>query len=411
MRIAYLTGEYPRATDTWIQREVASLRDQGVEVHTFSVRDPGPGHVVGPEQASERERTTYLLPAGPGRLALTHLRLATRAPGRYGRALALALRTRRPGLRGLAYQLAYFAEAGLLASTLRRRGVQHLHNHFGDSSCTVAMLTSALSGIPFSFTLHGPGIFFEAYTWRLDEKLTRATFCACISYFCRSQAAFFAPQDRWDRLHIVHCGITPDMYRPAEHRPTDTPRLLFVARIAKVKGLDVLMEALPAVVAAHPGVHLDIVGDGPDRAALEQLVATRGLSGHVSFLGYRSQAEVAALLAGTDVFVLPSFAEGVPVTLMEAMGAHVPVVATQVGGVSELVDDGVNGFIVRPGDPESLADRIVTLLDDPGRRAEMGAAGRRTVEAEFDNATEASRLRVLFEHALANRRAPLRPVP
>jgi glycosyltransferase involved in cell wall biosynthesis len=409
-RVAYLTGEYPRATDTWIQREVASLRELGVSVDTFSVRDPGPAHEVGPEQVEARASTTYLLPATPTSIVGAHIGLMLRSPRRYVRGLRLAWSTRRPGIRGLAYQLAYFAEAGLLARQLRARKIEHLHNHFGDSSCSVSMLTSELSGVPFSFTLHGPGIFFEAHTWRLDEKLSRASFCACISYFCRSQAAIFAPQQRWDRLHIVHCGIEPERYEPSAHLG-DPPRLLFVGRIAKVKGVAVLLEAMSKLSETHPVLQLDIVGDGPDRPEMERNVAELGLSDRVTFLGYRSQAEVAELLETTDVFVLPSFAEGVPVTLMEAMGAAVPVVTTQVGGITELVVDGETGFIVRPGDPDVLADRIARLVDDPELRRRMGRRGREVVEADFTNRTEASRLKSLFEHSRAGRRAPLRPLP
>jgi glycosyltransferase involved in cell wall biosynthesis len=414
-RVAYLTGEYPRATDTWIQREIASLRQRGMEVDSFAVRRPGDEHMVGPEQRAERDTTTYLYPrlrtAG---LALTHLWLLARSPRRYLGGLRLAWSTRRPGIAGTAFQLMYFLEAGLLAGLLRRRRIGHLHNHLGDSSCSVAMLAAQLGGFGFSFTLHGPGIFFEPYTWRLDAKLARARFCTCISYFCRSQAAIFASPDDLDRLHIVHCGVDPAALGRRVHSNEGEAgggHLLFVARLAELKGVSVLLDAMAIVIKTHPGTHLTILGDGPARARFEQLSRELGLDQAVTFAGYRSQAEVAQHLSGTDVFVLPSYAEGVPVTLMEALGSAVPVVATQVGGVSELVEHGVSGFVVRPGDADQLAQRLCELIADPELRQQFGDAGREVVTREFSNDIEAGRLQALFANAVAGHPSPLRPAP
>ncbi len=409
-RVAYLTGEYPRATDTWMQREVAALRRQGVEVDFFAVRRPGDEHMVGPEQRAEREATTYLYPRlRPLPLLVAHLGLLVRSPRRYLDTLRLALATRRSGLRGTAYQLVYFLEAGLLAREVRRRRLTHLHNHLGDSSATVAMLAAEVGDFDFSLTLHGPGIFFEPYTWRLDEKLARCRFCVCISWFCRSQAAIFTPPERLDRLHIVHCGIDAAALTPVEHEGEGT-RLLFVARLAELKGLSVLLQSLVTVVERHPAVQLTVVGDGPERDRFEALARELGLEKSVNFVGYRSQAEVAAHLAETDVFVLPSYAEGVPVTLMEALGSAVPVVGTQVGGVSELVDHGVNGYIVRPGDGDELTGRLLELVADPDLRRRFGEAGRERVLAEFDNDIESARLARLFHDAAHGITTDLRPV-
>ncbi|MGI9616402.1 MAG: glycosyltransferase family 4 protein [Acidimicrobiales bacterium] len=396
VRVAYLTGEYPRASDVWIQREISSLRDLGVIVDTFSVRRPAEAHSVGNEQRTERKRTTYLLDRLRSVAALsTHARLAIGSPKRYWRGLELALETRRPGLAGLAYQAAYFAEAGLLAEELRKRGIPHLHNHFGDSSCTVAMLAAQLSGVTFSFTLHSPGVFYDPRAWRLDAKIERAAFCTCISKYCRAQATIHATLEQHDRLHIVHCGVHPNAYTPVTHEGGGR-RVLFVGRLADLKGVTVLLAALQRVKKERPDVELTIVGDGPDRARFEDVAEDLDVADRVSFVGYRSQAEVADHLAETDVFVLPSFAEGVPVTLMEAMASGVPVVATRVGGVAELVDDGTNGSLVEAGDAVSLADAILALLNDPSTRNRFGEAGRATVVSDFSNKTEAARLRELF---------------
>ncbi|BBU59043.1 colanic acid biosynthesis glycosyltransferase WcaL [Mameliella alba] len=391
-KLAYLTGEYPRASDTFIQREVAALRALGHEVETCSIRTTGAEHLVGPEQRAEHARTYKVLDAARNPLTLlrAHLRWMRR-PGRYLGALKLAWRTAPKGVKGRLYNLIYFLEAGVLAAHLADQGVDHLHNHIAKASCTVAMLASEMSGIPYSFTIHGPDIFFEPHHWRIDEKAARATFVACISEYCRSQLMCFADQAHWDRFHIVHCGVDPDRYSPAPHAGEGT-HLLFVGRLAGVKGVPILVEALRRLAPDTPGLRVTIIGDGPDRAALE--AQAQGLP--VTFTGYQSQSEVSEALSTADLFVLPSFAEGVPVVLMEAMASHVPVITTRIAGVPELVAQRTSGLLVAPGDVEGLRDAIKALTQDPLRRRRMGLEGRAKVETEFNITREAGWLSTLF---------------
>lgn len=393
--IAYLTGEYPRATDTFIQREVAALRELGFRIETFSIRRTGAEHIVGPEQKAEQDRTFHVLQATANPLrSLRAQAWAIRRPGRYLSALTLAWKTAPKGLRGRAYNLIYFAEAVTLAHEMQARGIVHLHNHIAKSSCTVAMLASEVSGIPFSFTLHGPDIFFEPHYWRLDAKIERASFVACISDFCRSQAMLFSDRAQWDKLHVIHCGIDPSRY---DGTPGGDGPILFVGRLASVKGIPVLLDAMARVRKSRPEARLVLIGDGPERPGIEAAVrANPELAPAVTFAGYQSQDEVARHLASASMLVLPSFAEGVPVVLMEAMAAGKPVIATQVGGVAELVQDGVSGKLVPAGDDRALDAAITGLLADPKGRARMGEAGRETVRTDFNAMDEAARLGILF---------------
>jgi len=409
MRIAYLTGEYPRATDTFIQREVAALRQQGVQIETFSVRPTGEEHMVGEEQRQERNQTFYILPPSPKKLLRAHLNLLLASPKRYLAGLKLAWSTRLHGLKGNLYQLFYFLEAGILAQEIRRRRIPHLHNHFGDSSCTVAMLAAELGGFSYSFTLHGPYIFFQPYHWRLDEKINRALFVSCISNYCRSQGMIFSQIDKWSKLHIVHCGIDPALFNFISHQGQEK-RLLYVGRLSAVKGLPVLLESLVALKKHHPDIILTVVGDGSDRTYLEQMTVNLGLSNNVAFVGYKSQAEVRKYFEETDVFVLSSFAEGVPVVLMEAMAAGVPVVATQIAGVSELVENDVSGYLVPAGDTASLTQSIEKLLNDAELRTKFGIAGRSKVEKEFNINIEAQKLCQVMSkrlHSVSNHQLPV----
>jgi len=402
LRIAYMTGQYPRATDTFIQREVAALRSRGVHVQTFSIRKPASKENVGPEQEAERERTFYVLPPCPWAMFTSHLRLLLGNPRRYFRALRTMLTVRPPGLKAFVWQCAYFAEAGIVARRVRELGIVHLHNHFSNSSCSVAMLSAEMGGFTFSFTMHGPAEFYEPKYWRVDEKVRRAKFVACISHFARSQAMVFAPQEHWGKLHVVHCGVSPEQFEPRRHEGRGS-RLLFVGRLAAVKGLPVLLEAVAHLAKDRQDVTLVVAGDGPDRAKLEAQAKRLGIGSRVEFRGYQSQAQVREVLRQTDVFAMASFAEGVPVVLMEAMAAGVPVIATRIAGVPELVEDGVSGFLVPPGEPQTIAEKAAMLLDNAELRNRFGAAGRAKVEREFNIATEALRLCRIMTSALGAR--------
>ena len=394
--VAYLTGEYPKVSHTFIQREIQALRARGIVVHTFSVRRPTSTDILVDQKSEERD-TFYILDncRNITKFGTAHLTNLFSDPVSYFRTLSLAWRLRRPGMRSALYQLFYFAEAVVFANALRRRGVVHLHNHFGDSSCTVAVLANALTAIPFSFTEHGPNIFFEAERWSLDEKISRAKFVVAISHFCRSQLMLFSRPEDWGKISIVHCGVRTEQYLSARSGALNK-QVLFVGRLEPVKGLLVLLDAVAILRPKHPDLVLSVVGDGTLRSRIEADASRLGLSDIVRFVGYKSQAEIAALLAETDMLVLPSFAEGVPVVLMEAMASGRPVVASRVAGVQELVHDGVTGFTVPPGDASSLAYRIDQLLEDRGLSERMGQAGRRVVEKDFNIDHEAGVLAQLF---------------
>ncbi len=398
--IAYVTGQYPSVSHTFIQREVEGLRTLGVEVLTCSVRRPPQNVVIGPCQAQEAARTFGILDAAksPFRLITAHAHMVRRNPSRWFSALRLAWRIRPPGTRALLWQLFYFLEAGILSDYLLPRGVAHIHNHFGDSSGSLTMIASEMSGIPFSITLHGPTIFFEMHLWRIDAKVARASFIACISHFCRSQAMLFSDQKDWPKLRIVHCGVTTGAYG-THPRPPFSGHVAFVGRLDAVKGVPLLLEAFATARLHHPQARLTIAGDGPARTALEAQAATLGITPAVRFTGYLDEAAVAALLAEADMLVLPSFAEGLPVVLMEAMASRIPVIATQVAGVPELVENGISGFIVPPGDVESLTRRLEDLLSDPDMCHRMGEAGRQKVLTEHDIRAEVAWLHQLFAGA------------
>lgn len=395
MRIGYFTNTYPRATDTFIQREVMGLRSRGFDVRTFSVRSTGEDHDVGLEVVAEKRGTFYLLPVNPLVLIVDTITLLLRSPGAWASTAVLAWKTARPGVRGRIWQLFYFLEAVVLARELRRQRIVHLHNHLGDASGTVAMLASKLCGVGYSITIHGPHIFFDPTHWALAEKLRSSRFITCISRYCQSQMMLFSDRADWSRLEIVHCGVDIDRYRPISVREK-ARKLLYTGRLSAEKGLPVLFESLKCLKGKGYDFELTLVGDGPYRADLVVLANQIGIAERIVFAGYASQDEVRTYLEQSDMFILPSFAEGVPVSLMEAMACGVPVIATYVGGVAELVDSEQTGLMVPPADAEALADAIARYLDDHALRDRVSRQGRVKVVAEFNLKIELDKLADLF---------------
>jgi glycosyltransferase involved in cell wall biosynthesis len=404
LRVAYLADEYPRREETFIQREVAALRAQRVHVETFSLWESAIPESL---RTLDQEPTFYLGSVRLAEVLRAHLDHITRRPIRYLQAMRLARHLAPPGTITLMAALQHFTGAVVLAGRLSERGLAHLHNHATGASCTVALIAAALGDTAFSFTVHGPGVFFAPLARRLDEKLSRAQFVRCVSHVGRAQCLLWTPPERWDRLHVVHCGVDPQTYHVRRHDGQGS-HLLFVGRLAVEKGLPFLVEAFARLCAGRLALRLTIVGDGPERQATEARARSAGVAGRIQFTGYQTPEQVAAWLDTTDVFVLPSLAEGIPVVLMEAMASGVPVVATSVGGVSELVEDGVNGFLVPAAAPEILAQRIEALLDDPSLRCRFGREGRMKVTRDFNLADETARLRDLFEWAVPEDNGPAR---
>ena len=384
-------------------REVAALRRLGVDVRTFSIRRADPAELLSPEDREADATTTSVLPPRWGDLARAHLRALVKAPRAYARTLRRALELAPRGARGTLWQLFYFAEAIQLHDDCERQGIGHVHAHFANVGADVALLAAhygAAAGrgpASWSFTMHGPAEFYDVGAHRLRAKVEAAGFVACISDFCRSQLMGLAAPDHWDKLHVVHCGVDLGAFAPSRHAAKDgTLSVVNVARLTEPKGHLVLLEAVARLLGEGLAIRLAVVGDGPLRERLAQRARELGIAAAVDLPGAVGQDRIRAYYDGADVFCAPSFAEGVPVVLMEAMAMELPVVATRVMGVPELVEDGVHGRLVAPGRADLLADAIRELAAAPGERAAMGGRGRQKVAAEFDVDAQAALLARLF---------------
>ena len=396
MKIAYFTNTYPRATDTFIRLEVLGLRKRGLDVSTYSVRKSGDDHNVDDEVISEKANTSFILPFNAIELLLALLKALLFNPIRFLEALKITVKTSRPGIKGHFLQWAYFLEAVVLSNRLRKDKVEHLHNHLGDNSGTVTLIAAKLVNIPYSISIHGPHIFFDGPNWALNEKTQHAKFISCIGHFCTSQMMLYTESDYWDKFHIIRCGVDLEKYQ-FRSAATQPKKLLFVGRLSNEKGLNVLLDSLATLNSDSHDITLTVLGDGPSRKDLEKQAQDLNLHDIVIFKGFVDQPTIRNHLNDSDIFILPSFAEGIPVSLMEAMAIGVPVITTYVGGISELVVDQETGLLCYPSDSDGLADAIKTYLNDQELLQQIVTKARQHVETEFDVDRQIDKLAALFQ--------------
>jgi colanic acid/amylovoran biosynthesis glycosyltransferase len=409
MNIGFLASCYPRAVDTAVRNEVLGLRKLDHTVHTFSVRRADPSQLVSELHQREHATTTYIISDHMIETPISALKLLLRSPTRFVRALALARGTRQPGLAGLGLQIAYFLEAAYLAEQMQKRGIEHLHNHIGENSASVAMLASALSGIPYSMTIHGPYIFRAPEKWALGEKIVRSAFTVAITSFTRSQCMMFVPVEAWDRLHIVRCGPDVGLLEadppplPAETSGAgrERRRFIWVGRLCEEKGVPLLLAAVERLAREGLDFEVVMVGDGPLREMTESDVQVRNLAQHISLKGWMSGAEVQEQIALCHAMVLPSFAEGLPAVIMEAMAFERPSISTYIAGIPELIVPGENGWLVPAGSVSALSDAMREVILAPRAELErMGAASRAAVLRLHNTPVEVAKLEALIRRSL-----------
>lgn len=397
VKVGYLVNQYPKVSHTFVRREIHALEELGVDVARFTVR-----RVSEPleDQAdrAEADRTRVILDEGARGLAQGLLRTAARRPRAFVRAARKAVRLGLGSDRGLLVHAAYLAEACVLAEWLAEAGVSHVHAHFGTNPATVAMLCRDLGGPTFSFTVHGPEEFDKPDAIHLDEKIRAARFVAGVSSFGRSQLFRRARAADWDKIHVVRCGLDPSLLESTPTPVPDVPRLVSVGRLSEQKGQLLLVEAVARLVREGVAVELVLVGDGELRREIELAIARLGIGSHVRITGWASGDVVRQELLSARAMVLPSFAEGLPVVIMEALALSRPVLSTYVAGIPELVEPGASGFLVPAGSIDALVDGLREVLStDVTTLGRLASEGRRRVRALHDASVSAQLLKDLFQ--------------
>ncbi|WP_374637649.1 glycosyltransferase [Paracoccus sp. (in: a-proteobacteria)] len=401
MRIGYLINTYPRPSHSFIRREIAALEAEGVEVHRFAMRGIE-SELSDPADLAEHARTERVLDAGGRRLLSGMLRQAAAKPRSFAAALKLARRRARAGESSLARQIIYLAEGAHIAARAQELRLDHIHAHFGTNSTRVASYARLLGAVPFSFTVHGPEEFDNTAALDLGGKLAAAEFCATVSSYGRSQMCRWAAAGDWDKVQVVHCGLDLGRWDSPAPLPPGPFHMVAVGRFAEQKGFGLLIRAFATAWRRDPTLRLSLVGDGELRPQIQALVAAEGMSDAVHLLGWQNEAGVRAAMNAAHALVTPSFAEGLPVVIMEAMACARPIIATYIAGIPELVRPGHEGWLIPAGDAEALAETMLAAAaTDPETLARMGAAARARVTARHDIRVSAQRLKALFSRAVS----------
>ncbi|MFH6784182.1 MULTISPECIES: glycosyltransferase family 4 protein [Methylobacterium] len=399
MTVAYLVNTGPVTSSTFIRREMAALEAQGVTVRRFAIRR---WHLplVDPRDIADQARTQYILSGNLPGLLLAVLRQAATDPAALLRGAWLAARLARSG-GGAIRHAAYFLEAAYFLRALRREGIAHTHVHFSSNAAAVALITRTMGGPSYSFTAHGPDEFLTATEDGLALKLSGAAFAVAISHFCRAQLLRFGGTQFRDRIAVARCGLDLDEFVPSDRPAGSSRTLVCVGRLCPQKGQVYLPAAVAALRATEAPFRLVLIGDGESRPAIEAEIARHGVGDLIALRGWQNSAEVRAAIAEARALVLPSFAEGLPIVLLEALALARPVVTTTVAGIPELVDEAC-GRIVPPGDGAALVGALRDILRaDDATLAEMGRTGRARVARHHDLGTLATTLRGLFAAAIA----------
>lgn len=393
-RIAYIMSRFPKISETFVLFEMKALEALGSHVEVFPLRrePPGPRHA----EAMEYEERAHLPSLLSWSLVRANVRLLWRDPRRYVLSWWDALEATGGSLPFVLGALVHHPKCILFAERMLRLRIDHIHAHFATHAALAALVIHRLTGIPFSFTAHGSDLHVERRG--LSRKVSEASFVVTISRYNRDLIIGDCGEAVRDKVVVVHCGADPTVFsdtpvarqKGPSGRNNRAMRIVCVARFAEVKGHRFLVEACRLLADAGVEVHCDLIGDGPLLGEVKRFAETAGIAERIRFHGALPRSDVSRMLARSDVAVLASYPtkngqrEGIPVALMEAMMAGLPVVASGLSGIPELVEDERTGYLVPPGDPWTLADRLGRLADSPPLREAMGAEGRRRACARFD---------------------------
>ena len=364
MRITYLINQYPKVSHTFIRREILALEKQGFTIQRLALRG-WDEKLIDLDDIAEQQKTSYVLKNGVLTLLLSAIKVLAQNPLRFFCALWLALKMGFKADRPMPFHLIYLLEACQVYLKAKQFDSQHLHAHFGTNPSEIVMLVNVLSALPYSFTVHGPEEFDRPQFLKLAEKINRAKFVVAISSFGRSQLMRWVDFLQWHKIKIVHCGLEASFYNvPAVAMPS-APRLVCVGRLCEQKGQLLLIEAAKNLNLQDIDFELILAGDGEMRAKIESLIMQYGLQEKVKITGWISSAGVRNIILSSQMLVLPSFAEGLPVVIMEAMSLRRPVISTYIAGIPELVIHRENGWLCVAGDVTNLTDTMREALSTP----------------------------------------------
>lgn len=400
-KLVYLIGQFPAINHGYLLAEVRHLRRLGFGLEVISVSPPDrPASALTDAEREEASRTYYVKSLSALRIAFLNAAEFFRTPWRYLRGIFFALHLAGPAAKPISYHLAYLAEAAVVGRRMRQLGISHVHASF---SATVALIAAKIFPITWSFGVYGFGELHDPSVSHLKERIESARFVRSISKFGRGQLMLSSKRDQWPKLLYAPLGIEVADFLPSgrSSATSSIARLLCVGRLSEEKGQALLLESIAALIAEGLRLQLHFVGDGPDRRWLENYASQLGVASSIVFEGWIDEAKLLALYSNTDIFVLSSLAEGIPMVLIEAMALEKPCVAPCIAGIPELIDHGVDGLLFSVADVEGLSRQIRNLLQSSKLREQMGKLAREKVVREYDMTRNCERFAMIVEQQLA----------
>ncbi len=402
LKVAYIVSHFPKLTETFVLYEMAAMEQCRISIELYPLLR-GETKIFHPEAEPFIARAHYQ-PLLSWPIVKANLAWLSKHPRKYLRTLATVARSAWGNYRLFTGALGVFPKSVYLADQMIADGITHIHAHFARHPTTAAFIIHRLAGIPYSFTAHGSDIHCDRHM--LHEKVVEAQFVVPISDFNRQVILEECRGQYGEKLKTIHCSVdTRQTFRPRAWQDGPAPgqpfSILCIGTLHEVKGQRYLLESCRLLNDAGYHFACHLIGDGPDRAALEQM-AKQCAPGQIHFHGQLTRPEVLRMLQEADLAVTPSVLardgkrEGIPTVLMEAMASGLPVVASRISGIPELVEDQKNGLLVPPRDVQALAGAIQKLILDRELGRRFGKAGREKVEKDFNLHINAARLAQLF---------------
>lgn len=406
LKLAYIIGTYPLLTTTFIDREVETLRQMGLEIQLLSIRHPPPHVDLTAKYGELQKQIIYLLPVAKARFILAHLYFALRCPLTYLALLTFLISRPHPSFKLRLKTLLHFAEGVYAAYLLHGRAWDRVHAHFIDRAATVALCVGRLLNLSYSLTAHANDIYTQQAL--IGQKIAGSAFTVTVSEFNKTHLLKHYPGLPPDKIHVLHPWVDLAHFQPPAARSSNARlRLVSVGRLVEKKGHGYLIEACRLLHEAGLDFECYILGDGPLLAEFQRRVAEYNLAGRVHLLGGRPQTEVLSHLSQADVFVLACVVakdgdrDGMPVALAEAMAMELPAISTDLVGIGELLRPGA-GYLVPPNDAAALAQAIQKMAAaGPAERRKMGQVGRAIVAQDFEVFAGINRLADLFQQTAA----------
>jgi glycosyltransferase involved in cell wall biosynthesis len=404
LKLAYLISRYPAISHTFILREITYLRKYGFDIEVASINSPDrESKDLTKQERLEAAKTYYIKQTSFLRVLMAHIKTSIFQPIKYLQGLVFALCLAKFDLHKLIYSIFYFIEAIILGNWLIANNIKHLHVHFATPAATVGIIAKQIFDLSFSMTVHGPDEFYDVNNYFLKEKISQSDFVCCISAYAQSQLMKLSDIKDWHKFKVIPLGVEPEKFPPKVFQ--DSPKcfeILCVGRLVSAKGQAILIKAVSELIKEGLPINLSLVGDGPDKKLLEYLVSSQGLSSRITFAGAVNQDKIRDFYNKADIFALSSFAEGVPVVLMEAMAMEIPCISTNIAGIAELIRSEIDGILVPASDIQALKQSIVMLVQNDVLRKTLAETGRKRVLDKYNLHKNIIKLAEVFDSELNN---------